>query len=173
MSNVARRRLVLGIFLAVLIGVLLAFASCGPIPGSTDTGVGTGTALADSSRSFTIGGNTTEPISPGITASLDLKLTNPHDVAMSVTGLRVRVQKLSAPNADPARPCGLGDFAVVQASSSRKITLAPRSARTLSGLGIPRASWPGVGMLNRSVNQDGCKGASLTLSYTGSGTLEK
>jgi len=100
-------------------------------------------------------------------------MTNPHDVAMSVTDLRVRVQKLSAPNADPARPCPLGDFVVVQASSSRKITLAPRSARTLSGLGIPRASWPTVGMFNRPVNQDGCKGASLTLSYSGSGTLEK
>jgi hypothetical protein len=30
-----------------------------------------------------------------------------------------------------------------------------------------------VGMLNRSVNQDGCKGASLTLAYTASGTLER
>ena len=173
MSNVARKRLVLGCAMAVLIGVLLAFTSCGPNPHRIDTGVGTGTALADSSKFFTIAGNTTEPISPGVKASLDLKLTNPHDVAMSVTDLSVRVQKLSAPNADPARPCPLGDFAVVQASSRGKITLAPRSTRTLRGLGIPRASWPSVGMFNRPVNQDGCKGASLTLSYRGSGTLEK
>jgi len=38
MSNVARKRLVLGCFLAVLIGALLAFASCGTDPRTTDTG---------------------------------------------------------------------------------------------------------------------------------------
>ena len=105
-------------------------------------------------------------------APLDLSLTNPNDSAMSVTDLRVRVQKVSAPNADAAHPCAAGDFAVAQGSSSRKITLAARATRTLSNLGLPRASWPHVGMLNRPANQDGCKGASLTLAYTASGSLE-
>ena len=53
--------------------------SHGPLPsvrGIRTTGAGTGRAgLADSS--FTIEGNATEPISPGVMAPLDLKLTNP------------------------------------------------------------------------------------------------
>jgi hypothetical protein len=30
-------------------------------------------------------------------------------------------------------------------------------------------SWPAVGMVDRPVNQDGCKGASVTLRYEASG----
>jgi hypothetical protein len=176
MSNGARRRYVLGFILAVLamlIGIIILVAiDSGPTAGTTSAGVGTGGAgLADSSGSFTIEGNATEPISPGVGAPLDLKLTNPHDVPMSVTDLRVRVQKVSAPNADDAHPCAVGDFTVGQASSSIKITVAARATSTLSSLGLPRATWPQVGILERSVNQDGCKGASLTLGYAASGTL--
>lgn len=67
--------------------------------------------------------------------------------------------------------CAVDDFAVGQASN-RVITLAARSASTLSSLDLARRTWPRVGMPNRSVNQDGCKGASVTLDYTASGRLE-
>ncbi|MEP7192746.1 MAG: hypothetical protein ABI903_07760 [Actinomycetota bacterium] len=173
MSNVARRRFVLGCVLAVLILALILFVSRGPISDKTDAGAGAGgaTALVGSAGSFTIRGNTTEAISPGVKASLDLLLTNPHAFPMSVTDLNVRVQKVSAPNADDAHPCAVGDFAVDQASATAKITLTARSTTALSGLGLARTTWPQVGMFNRLANQDGCKGASLTLAYTASGTL--
>lgn len=183
-SNVARTRFMLGCVLTVLILVpLLLFVSRGLISDKTGTGgagaglgtnAGTGTggaALAESAGSFTIEGNATEPISPGVMASLDLLMTNPHAFPMSVTDLSVRVQKVSAPNADDAHPCTVGDFAVDQASRSGKITLAARSTIALSSLGLESTTWPQVGMLNRPANQDGCKGASLTLAYTASGTL--
>ena len=92
---------------------------------------------------------------------------------MWVTGLSVRVQKVSAPNADDAHPCAIADFTVGQASSSIKITVAAGATSTLSSLGLTRATMPQVGMLDRPANQDGCKGASLTLAYTASGTLDK
>lgn len=178
MSNVAhkrfvrRRALALLAALVLLIGILVL-----PLLGS---GQNAGTAAADgtggaglkvSSAFFTIEGNATEPISPGVRAPLDLKLTNPHEVPMSVTDLSVRVQKVSAPNADDAHPCAIADFTVGQASDSIKIIVAARATSTLSSLGLARATWPQVGLLERSVNQDGCKGASLTLGYAASGTL--
>jgi hypothetical protein len=129
-------------------------------------------ARVDQAGSVTISGNTTELISPGVRVPLDLKLTNPHAFALTATGLRVTVQKISAPHADNAHPCTIGDFAVDQPSSGLKITVAAHSTRTLSNLGLPPTSLPHVGMLNRPVNQDGCKGASLTLAYTASGEAD-
>jgi hypothetical protein len=173
MSNVARKRNALWLALAVLWVVLLfRLVACDPISGGTDAGKGTGGARPGASRSFTIEGEAAAPISPGIRAPLDLELTNPNDVAMSVTDLRVTVRAVSAPNADDSHPCAVGDFAIDQARSRLEVTLTTRSTSTLSNLGIPRATLPQVGMLNRPVNQDGCKGASLTLGYTASGTLE-
>lgn len=128
-----------------------------------------GIKLADSSASFTIGGNPAQAISPGAGAPLNLRLTNPHTTPLSVTDLRVKVQKVNAPNADLTHPCTMGDFAVKQNLSHHKITLPARSTRTLNNLGIPAAMWPQLRMLDLGVDQDGCKAASLTLSYTASG----
>jgi hypothetical protein len=175
MSDVASRRFVLGCTFAVLIVMLLLhFVPRCPFAGTTDSGAGPGGAgLAGPAGPFTIEGSTIEPLSPGVRAPLDVRLTNPHDFPMSVADLRVRLQKVSAPNANDAHPCAVGDFAVDQASSGIEITVAARATSTISSLGIPRAKQPHVGMLNRPANQDGCKGASLTLAYTATGTLEQ
>ena len=92
-------------------------------------------------------------------------------ISVFIVAAVVRVRGVSAPNAEHAHPCTLDDFTVDQVSSGIKITLAARATSTLSSLGLPRATWPAVGMLERSVDQDGCKGASLTLGYAASGTL--
>jgi len=156
------------------VALLLLLVDCDSTSGTRAVGNGTGdTGLGSSSASFTIAGSATEPISPGVRAPLDLKLTNPRDVPMSITDLSVTMQKVIAPNAGNSHPCSIGDFTVGQASSSITITVAARTTSTLSSLGLPRASWPQVAMLERSVNQDGCKGASLTLGYAASGTLSQ
>lgn len=177
MSHVEDKRVVVFGVLAALIGVLVLlfvflFVLRDPIADRNHAGSGMGGAgLADSSTTFSIEGNTTRQLSPGVRAPLDLTLTNPHDVAISVTDLRVTVTAINAPNADIGHPCGLGDFAVDQASRSHPITLVPRAASTLRLLGLPRRAWPRLAMLNRQVNQDGCQGATLTLAYAASGTL--
>jgi len=172
----ARRRHVRELVWATVLAIilLLLLVDCNPTVGTTgaSTGIG-GAALADSAGSFTIGGSAAEPISPGVMAPLDLRLTNPHDSPMSVTDLRVTVREVSAPNADDAHPCAIGDFAVDQASNDLSITVPARATSTLSSLGLARAKRPHVGMLNRPANQDGCKGASLTLAYTATGTLDR
>jgi hypothetical protein len=175
MSSVASRRFVLVSMLAMLIvSLVLQFVFYRQTSGTTTADArALGAGLATSAEPFTMEGSTTEPISPGVRAPLNLRLTNPHSVPISVTQLSVTVQKVSAPNADVVRPCTIADFAVDQASSDIEITVAARATSTLSTLGLTRATMPQVGMPNRSVNQDGCKGASLTLAYTASGTLEQ
>lgn len=178
MINFARKDLVLGllpVLLAVGVAAMvitLRLVDSGVAVRASGTGEGTrGADAAASSGSFSIGGVAATPISPGVMAPLDLIFTNPHDVPMSVADLSVTVRKVSAPNADDAHPCAVGDFTVGKASSGIKITVAARATSALSGLGLPRATWPQVGMLDRPANQDGCKGASLTLGYAASGTL--
>jgi hypothetical protein len=170
MSSVARTRFVLGLIFAALIGVcVLLLATRGPAGRTGDEKGNGGAALAASVASFSIEGNATELISPGVRAPLNLKLTNPNNVAVSVTHLTVAVRKVTAPNADKARPCTIGDFIVLLASGHVAISLPPRATSTLGDLGLLRAAWPQVGMLDRAVDQDGCKGASLSLGYAASG----
>ena len=65
-------------------------------------------------------------------------------------------------------PCTAADFTVTQYSGPYPLAVPPGTS-SLSGLGVPAAAWPQVGMLDTSANQDGCKGATLQLSYSGSG----
>jgi hypothetical protein len=117
---------------------------------------------------FRISGSPRERLAPGLTVPLDLMLTNPQAVAVSVRSVAVWVASVSAPRADAGHPCGARDFAVAQ-YSGRGLRLRPRSKTTLGRLGFARSRWPRLSMLNRPINQDGCKGAALTLAYRGAG----
>jgi hypothetical protein len=173
MSTIVRKRYVFDAVLAGLGGIVLWFLTpLGHVVDANDDGSdGTGhSTLLNSSESFGVVGDATEPISPGVMVPLDLEFTNPHTFPISIADLRVTVLQVSAPNADDTHPCAVGDFAVDQVSSSVEITLAAGATSTLRSFHLPAASWPHVGMVDRSVNQDGCKGASLTLDYAASGT---
>jgi hypothetical protein len=170
MVDVARKRHIrrasawLVAILLVCLGAWVVFR------GTTDDAAGSGGASSDgSSASFTISGNAASHISPGVQAALDLVLTNPQDVPLSVDALHVTVQAVSAANVDESHPCGARDFALDQASSGLVVSLPAHSTSSLSSLGVPSASQPQVGMVNRAVDQGGCKGASLTLAYTATG----
>jgi hypothetical protein len=170
-----RRDVRLGIIALLLFGALVSLASCrselrGVLESDSSQVIGGGRLVAGSA-SFRISGSTVEPISPGVTVPLDLRISNRHSVTLSVTSLAVAMGGVTAPNADAQRPCSVADFALVQAHGSFHLKLPAHSTKALGELGIDRATWPRVGMVDRPVNQDGCKGASLTLSYTGSGTL--
>ena len=138
--------------------LLLGAADDGPAPTTNTT--------------FTIGGDATEEFSPGVTVSLDLEITNPHDRPLAVRDLRVWVMRLKSPNADEAHPCGARDYAFVQAPATPALIVAANSTLPLSRLGLDPASWPQVTMLDLPVNQDGCQGATLEFRYAASGALE-
>jgi hypothetical protein len=170
MSSARERQALRWVLVGDISLLLLCLGAWVVFRGTADDGGGSGSArLGESSASFTIDGDAVAPISPGVRAPLDLKFTNRQDVPLTVTRLRVTVQRVSAPNADKAHPCAARDFVVDQASSGLEITLARRSTSVLSRLGVSPADQPHVGMVNRAANQDGCKGASVTLAYTASG----
>jgi hypothetical protein len=130
---------------------------------------------ASSSRgTFEIHGSTgARLLAPGLAAPLDLRLTNPNLSVMRIDELAVRLERVDAPEADAGHPCTADDFAVVQYSGTDGVELPRSSTHTLSSLGIPVAHWPQIVMANRPVNQDGCKNASLRLSFTALSTRGK
>jgi len=117
---------------------------------------------------FAIKGDVTEIISPGVMVPLDLEITNAQNFPLTVTGLAVTVRAVNAPNAGDGRPCSRADFAVDQ-TNQLEFRVAAGASSTLSGLDFARYTWPKIGMLDRPVNQNGCKGASLTLHYAALG----
>jgi len=120
---------------------------------------------------FDISGSALGAMSPGATVALDLRITNPHTVPVAVTDLEVTLQKVVRRDASSSLPCSAADFQLDQAADDLDVTVPAGSTRTLSALKLARPSWPHVRMRDRPVNQDGCKGASLVLEYTGSGAL--
>jgi hypothetical protein len=122
-------------------------------------------------REFAIKGNAPTPLSPGRMVPLDLRFVNDHPRRLLVGRLAVTLRLIHAPHADRSHPCTQGDFAVQQAPRTLEVTVPARSGRHLSGLGVLPARWPHVGMLNRPVNQDGCKGATVALTYHAAGRL--
>jgi hypothetical protein len=125
--------------------------------------------IAPARVTFPISGRTTHMLSPGVSAPLDLSLTNDQSSALMVGRLAVRVESVRAPKADAAHRCTLADFGVTQFAGAYGFLVRGSTTSRLSALGIPAAVWPRVAMINRSLNQDGCKHATLTLAFTGIG----
>ncbi|MCW2795098.1 hypothetical protein [Nocardioides sp.] len=151
--------------------ILITLIRCAPSSVESLPGGGDGFAApTGTSTSFGISGHTTSPISPGLSAALDLELTNPEGYALSVTALTVSIREVTASRADGAHPCTVADFVIRQPSDDLALVISADATVTLSGLAVPANSWPRVGMLNTSGNQDGCKGAIVGLDYAASGS---
>ncbi len=116
--------------------------------------------------SFPIAGDVGE-LAPGITKPIELTLTNPNDFSISVVRLGVELGAISGPDIDADHPCGAVDFRVDQAADAIYPLVVPPGQHTLTELGVPRDAWPRISLLDRPVNQDGCKGAVEDLVYDG------
>jgi hypothetical protein len=117
------------------------------------------------SPTFSIAGNV-GALYPGASAPLDLAITNPLKQALEVTSLSIGVKD------DTGTPGCVGsrNYAVTPFAGSYPITVPAGATRRLSQLGYASSVWPRVRMLDLPVNQDACKGATVTLSYAGSAT---
>ena len=105
---------------------------------------------------------------PGFSAPIDLRFTNPNSRTVRMRRARVTIIRITAPHADAAHPCTRLDYEIRQ--MPRRILQIPgMRSIDLSGLGVPTRKWPTLAMRNRPVNQDGCKGARLTLGYRAPG----
>ena len=119
--------------------------------------------------SVAISGSATGPVSPGVSAPIDLTFTNPYDFPVTLAGLHVSVDGITTAPAATGRTCEAADFGVLQAENLQ-IILGAKGTRSLGGQSIPKAQWPHVRMHDLPANQDGCKSASLTLRYTSTWT---
>lgn len=103
-------------------------------------------------------------LAPGIDLPVNLLIDNPNGTALKVTSLTVSLLSTSAPGCVASE-----NYRVTQFSGSYPVTVPAGSRRTLRQLGFPQSAWPRLSMLNLPVNQDACKGATLRLSYSGTG----
>jgi hypothetical protein len=186
MKHAVHQRFVIGCVLAVVGGVVVwtmfvcnTFAC---IPADTErpgrggdnlSGHGSDQTELANQSSFEITGSPTKPMSPGVHVPLDLRLQNSNETSMSVHDLVVTVRRVDAPRETDRLSCLVQDFTVEQAPDGIDLTVPPQTTTSLSGLSLPRAQWPHVALSNTSVNQDGCKGASLTLEFSASGKVDE
>jgi hypothetical protein len=126
--------------------------------------------VALTGKQFTITAPGVTVPGPGAGVGLDLSITNPNSQPMQVTNLTVALTSVTKAASAPAtRPCGVADYAVAQFSGSYPLTIPAGATVSLSSLGVSPTSLPQLSMLNSSQNQDGCKGATLSLSFSGAG----
>lgn len=121
--------------------------------------------------SFSISGDVAEPFFPGGSAPLDLRISNPLDTDLAVSELLVEVDTVDAPNATTLLPCDVDDFAVQQLPTGAALVVGAGTSMSLTELGVASDDLPHVLMLDSASSQDGCKGASFTLTYSAVGRV--
>ncbi len=112
-------------------------------------------------------------LAPGVSLPVDLRLSDPYGFALRVLSLSVRVRSVGAPNASHAHPCTTHDFVSSAFLGHYGFRLASHRTVSLGGLGFSARRWPHVAMIDRPVNQDGCKQAIVALGYSGAATAAR
>jgi hypothetical protein len=118
---------------------------------------------ATTGQPFTISGGYGGLLYPGKTADLTLRVTNPNGEAILVESLMVTIQ----PGSSKAGCDGPANLQVTQSnvSAANPLTIPANGSVTLPSGAV---SAPQVLMRNLATNQDACKGATFSFSYSGS-----
>ena len=117
-------------------------------------------------QGFTVGGNLTSPLYPGVSESLDLTFTNPNPDAITINSIPTGDIAISVDSSHPG--CASSNFAVTQGLTTSVTVPGSQSAPiSLSALNVPQPDWPVIEMVETNTNQDACQGAQLTLTYSG------
>ncbi|MGO4435001.1 hypothetical protein AB4Y88_17435 [Paenarthrobacter sp. RAF9] len=161
-AGIPLRALLLALVVAVVPVAALA-ASNGQ---GNNQGNGQGNAAA-SVKGITV---TLSPSSRTVDQGQSLQISNPQNKSIAVTNLSMEISQVVRTSAAVAAnlPCTAADYQVTQYSGAYPLTVEP-GTRSLSGLGVAQAKWPQIKMLDTNKLQDGCKGATLQLTYTGTG----
>ncbi|MDQ0633168.1 hypothetical protein QFZ40_001077 [Arthrobacter pascens] len=123
--------------------------------------------VQSSGRTLTFSGDLGAPLSPGSSVPLNLSIYNPNNETLSLNGLSVSITDISRTEAAVAAelPCTRADYAISNYTGPHPLTI-PAGHNSLQSLEIPPALWPKIAMLDTTLNQDGCKGATLQLAYS-------
>ncbi len=128
-------------------------------------------------KNFAISGKLSGLLAPGRTLPFpQLSLTSPNKKSISVTnliGLPLQGVTRTSFAIIHGQPCTLGDYVVIQYSGPYPLVVPSTPTMSLSALGVASGQWPQIKLINKpgpgaANNQDGCKGATLSLSYSGS-----
>ena len=121
-------------------------------------------------RTFGVTGSLSGLLAPGVSQAVELQISNPENKSIAVTNLTVAIaQVVRTPAAVAANlPCSSADYQITQYTGTYPFT-APTGPSSLTSLGVPQSKWPQVRMLDTLQLQDGCKGATLQLTYSGTG----
>jgi hypothetical protein len=143
----------------------LTITGTAAVAGSTVSRSAAVTLVVEETKNFQVAGDLGVPLAPGVRVPLNLSLTNPHKFDLRITNLAVAVEEATSRTGCS----GTQNFKVTPIPAARyPITLPAQETRTLAQLGLPAGDRPQVEMLNQPWNQDACKGASITLDYSGS-----
>ena len=120
---------------------------------------------------FTVAGDLSTPLRPGVTAPLDLAIANPHSYPITVTSVSVSVDAVTVARTGAPSRCSADNFTVTQPTTITPLTIAPHARVTLSNQDFPKKSWPQIHMLKTHWLQDSCKNVALQLNYHATGAL--
>jgi hypothetical protein len=153
MRNRARSAPLVAIFLSLIVAAAAyAYWSQG--------GTGSGTAVAGTTAAITVN-QTSSPsgLYPGGSpVALAGTFTNPNSSPVNISSVTAAVHTFASHTVDATKPdCTQADFAIGGTSGANVVP---------SGTGV--GSWSGltVRMLDNGLNQDNCKGVSITIDYT-------
>jgi len=125
-------------------------------------------SIVSAVSNITIAGNPPGSLSPGGAASaIDVSITNPFPFPIKVVAINIAVNAASSKVG-----CNGATNLIVVRQFSGTASLPANSTRTLSQLApaVTSAQWPLVQMPGLPANQDACKGAIFTLTYSGTAT---
>ena len=117
-------------------------------------------------KTFAFSGDLDTPLSPGATVPLNVSISNPNNKTLTLNSLSVSITGIRRTEAALAAslPCTRDDYTVSN-YNGHPLTI-PGGHSSLQSLEIPPALWPKISMLDTFLNQDGCKGATLSLAYS-------
>lgn len=122
--------------------------------------------IATATKNFTVGGNLTTPLYPGIGEPLNLTFTNPNSSPITIASGAISSANITITTSKAG--CAASNFAVVRGlTASVAIPADQLTAESLSALGVAQSNWPVIKMIDTNTNQDACQGAALTLTYSG------
>lgn len=132
------------------------------------TAIATAASAAPAPRPFTIAGAPSGALSPGTSSPVDLMLTNPNDVDLTLRDLTIELTAV-VPAVGATGPCTTADFEVVQLTPT-EVVMPAHTARSMTALGVAPADLPQVSMLETAQNQNGCQNAKVMLAYVANAT---
>ena len=150
-----RKRKLLALCATMLVATGVAYAYW------TTTGTGSGSASTGGTVAITV--NQTSTVSGlypgGPAAALSGNFNNPNSGQVRVGSVSATISSVTGPNIDGTHPCTGSDY---------QLNGFPVSVNTQVAAGNGVGSWSGgsIQLLNSGSNQDGCKGATVNLSYT-------